>query len=69
MAWVLIGCGAFSVLGALMDWDWFMNNHKARFFVALMGRQGARGFYMLIGLGLIIGGTAGVLHLVNFTNR
>lgn len=44
--------GAFTILGAALDWDWFMNNSRARLFVGLLGRGGARLFY--VGLGMIM---------------
>ena len=57
MAGLLIaGAGAFSIAGAAGDWDFFMNHRKARLFVALFGRQGARMFYGLLGSGLVLGG-------------
>jgi hypothetical protein len=48
-----IGGGLFSIAGAVFDWDWFMNNGKARFFVNLFGRDAARIFYGMLGLFLI----------------
>ena len=36
-----------------MDYDWFMNSGKAWIFVKLFGRDGARVFYILLGLFLI----------------
>ena len=42
MGWLFAGCGAFAICGAAFDWDWFMNNHKARLFVILLGRRGTR---------------------------
>ncbi len=45
--------GLFAIYGAVRDWDWFMNDVRARVFVALLGRTGARGFYILLGIGLI----------------
>lgn len=68
MNWVglfLIAGGLFSVVGALLDWDWFMNHYKARFLVKIMGRMGARIFYMVLGSALIVFGvlvTAGVIE-------
>lgn len=41
--------GVFSIAGAIFDWDWFMNHHRARFFVNLFGRGGARMFYVVLG--------------------
>jgi hypothetical protein len=51
---LLVGVGAFTVAGAIADWDWFMESTRARGFVRLFGRQGARVFYLV--LGLLIGG-------------
>ncbi|MGY8767483.1 MAG: Imm17 family immunity protein [Pirellulales bacterium] len=53
---ILIGGGLFSILGAALDWDFFMESHKAKFFVSILGRFGARCFYVVIGLGLVIFG-------------
>jgi hypothetical protein len=47
-----IAAGAFSILGAAMGWSWFLGARKARLFVALLGRTGARCFYGLLGGGL-----------------
>lgn len=48
--------GAFSLAGAIFNWDWFMNSRRARFFAKILGLNGARIFYaglgiLLIGLG------------------
>ena len=44
--------GVFCIFCAYKDYDWFMDNYKARPFVSLFGRDGARKFY--IGLGVVI---------------
>ena len=54
MGWLIAACGIFSICGAAMDWDWFMNNRRARFFVRILGRNGARIFYALLGMGLFV---------------
>jgi hypothetical protein len=54
----MAGAGLFSVLGGALDWDFFINAPKARFFVETLGRGGARAFYVLLGLLLIGGGVA-----------
>jgi hypothetical protein len=56
MGLLIAGAGAFSLAGAAGDWDFFMNHRKARIWVALFGRTGARAFYGLLGLGLVVGG-------------
>lgn len=58
---LLFGAGAFTIVGAVMDWNWFMNSRRARFFVAIFGRTGARIFYILLGLFII--GMAGIIYL------
>lgn len=42
--------GIFSVLASVKNWDWYFNNRKAKPFVRLFGRTGARIFYTLIGI-------------------
>ncbi len=44
--------GVFSIVCAVKDYDWFMENHKAWLFVKLFGRNGARIVYALLGLAL-----------------
>ncbi|EAZ93140.1 immunity 17 family protein [Crocosphaera chwakensis] len=50
----VIAAGIFSLCGAILNWDWYMNHRKARFLVRIFGRGGARVFYGVLGLGLII---------------
>jgi hypothetical protein len=56
MGWLAMAAGAFSICGAAYDWDLFMNSRKARPFVQVFGRTGARVFYGLLGAGLVVGG-------------
>ncbi|MBI5930082.1 MAG: immunity 17 family protein [Chloroflexi bacterium] len=49
----MFGAGVFTIVAAVMDWNWFMNNYRARFFVKLFGRFGARIFYVLLGFFLV----------------
>jgi hypothetical protein len=51
---ISVTAGVFTLCGALFDWDWFMNHRKARLFVALLTRTGARVFYALLGSVLIV---------------
>ncbi|MGC1376232.1 MAG: immunity 17 family protein [Anaerolineales bacterium] len=46
--------GIFSIACGLLKWDWFMDDYKARIFVKLLGRDGARIFYILLGVALAI---------------
>ena len=55
-------CGIFCVVCAVMDFNWFMNNRKARLFVKLFGRNGARIFYTILGVLFVV---AGIYFMVN----
>lgn len=55
--------GLFSVLAASLDFDWFFDHRKAHTFVSWFGRTGARIFYGILGLALII---CGVLALLGY---
>lgn len=48
--------GIFSILGAILDWDWFFASRRAAPFVRIFGRNGARIFYIVLGLFIIIVG-------------
>jgi hypothetical protein len=45
--------GIFSILGGALNWRFFMENRKAEFFVRVFGRNGARIFYVLLGVGIL----------------
>ncbi len=53
---LLILIGLFSILGGILNWNWFMNSWRARFFVNVFGRNGARIFYVGLGVFLVIVG-------------
>ena len=46
--------GLFSIAASWFNWDWYFNNHRARLFVSLLGRQGARIAYAILGLVLVV---------------
>jgi small neutral amino acid transporter SnatA (MarC family) len=56
--------GLFSFAGAVFDWEWFMTNYRAAFFVRLLGRTGARVLYALLGVFLAALGMAGTFGLI-----
>lgn len=51
---VMALAGLFSFLASIFNWNFFFENRKAYLFVKLFGRNGARIFYGLLGLALII---------------
>ncbi len=66
MEWIIVGAGVFSICGAVLDWEFFMGSRKAQFFVNLIGRNGARWFYGLLGAALVI---VGVLVSMGYIER
>jgi len=65
--WVIIlsiFAGIFSLASAIFDWEWFMTNYKAALFVRILGRNGARLFYALLGLALAGLGFGGAFGLI-----
>ena len=61
---ILILLGLFVLAGSIFNWAWFMNSRRGGFMVRLMGRTGARIFYGLAGLVLVVLGIAGALGLI-----
>ena len=59
--------GLFSIISAAMDWNWFMNHRKARLFVKMFGRNGARIFYVLFGLALIVFAGLSFFDVINLS--
>ena len=61
-----IAGGAFSILGGICNWDWFMNARKAKFIVKVLTRNGARIFYCILGLFVLVLGilfTMGIIDI------
>jgi len=56
--------GAFSVLGGVLNWNWFFAMSPATTVVRLIGRTGARIFYVLLGLFVIAGGILAAFGLI-----
>ncbi len=65
---LFVAIGAFSMLGAIFDWDFFMNARKARLMVAILTRNGARIFYALLGLALLVFGVMGTLGIIELSD-
>ncbi len=61
---ILILAGCFSMAGAGLNWDWFMENRRARFITTLLGHQGARIFYIILGLLLVVFGFLGLFGVL-----
>ena len=64
---LFVALGVFTALAAALDWEWFMGDPKARFFVRSFGRGGARIFYTLLGFGLIVFGALMAVGIIPVT--
>ena len=58
---IFIALGAFSLVAAIFNFDWYFETSGATTFVNKFGRKGARIFYALLGLALIGCGTLGLI--------
>ena len=53
---ILIAVGLLSFAGGLFNWNWFMNTSRARALVRSIRSVGARVFYIVLGLIVIVFG-------------
>ena len=53
---LIAGVGLFAIAGGLRDWPWFWNSRRAKTAIHLFGPHGARVFYVLLGVVLILAG-------------
>ena len=53
---ILVAVGLFSFAGGLFNWNWFMNTRRAKALVRAIRPAGARVFYMLLGIVVIVFG-------------
>ena len=59
---IFMALGAFSLIAAIFNCDWYFETNGAATFVKKFGRKGARIFYALLGLALISCGTLGLIY-------
>jgi len=57
LGFLIVAAGLFAAAGGIYDWEWFMNHRKARLLCSILTRTGARIFYILLGVGLVVIGT------------
>lgn len=53
MGYVFIAGGLFSLLGAIFNWNWFMNHRKAKNLSAILTPTGTRIFYGILGIAVM----------------
>lgn len=59
---LFIVLGVFSITASVLNLDWYFQTDGARIFVKRFGRNGARIFYVLLGIGLIACGVVGFIY-------
>ena len=59
---IFMALGAFSLIAAIFNFDWYFETSGATTFVNKLVRTGARLFYALLGLALIGCGTLGLIY-------
>jgi hypothetical protein len=50
--------GFFAIVAAILDWNWFFEHSRAKFFVDVLGRDGVRMFYRILACALLFLGFA-----------
>ena len=53
---LMLAGGVFCIFCAVKDYDFFMESSKAWLFVKLFGRNGARVFYIILGIVILVAG-------------
>ncbi|MBN1872655.1 MAG: immunity 17 family protein [Anaerolineae bacterium] len=66
MGFLVLLIGIFTLAGAFFDWEWFMNNRRARLLVTLFSRDGARIFCAALGIFFIILSLLAFVGVLNF---
>ncbi len=62
---VFIASGLFSLIASIKDWDFFFRSLKTKWIANIIGRNGARAFYGILGFVLIIVGVLAFLGTVD----
>ena len=57
---LVFGAGIMCIWASITEQEWFFNSGKARGIVKLFGLEGAKIFYIVIGVICIMGGIAGL---------
>lgn len=59
---LFIVLGVFSITASALNLDWYFQTDGAKMFVKRFGRNGARIFYVLLGIALIACGVVGFIY-------
>ena len=61
MGLLFLGAGGFTPTASAQNWEWFFTHPRAWLFVKLLGRQGARIAYGVLGVALVLFGVVALL--------
>lgn len=64
---IFLFAGAFVTFCSVKDFNWFMNNRKAKIITKLLTRRGARYFYATIGVMMFVFGAMNVMGIVSMS--
>ncbi len=56
IGFLIAAVGLFALAGSMSRWPWFWKSGRARTVIDIFGHGGARGFYFLLGMALIVAG-------------
>lgn len=62
---LFIFAGLFALIASVFNFDWYFNSRKASTIVGWLGRSGARIFYGILGVALIV---CGILFFLKSTH-
>ncbi|TRX66338.1 immunity 17 family protein [Carboxylicivirga sp. M1479] len=48
--YLMLGVGALILMASITNWEWFFKQRRAQVMIKLMGRNGARIFYAVLGI-------------------
>ncbi len=70
--WIFSGIflltGLFSLIASILNWDFFFNARRSKWLVNIIGRNGARIFYGILGIVLIIVGLLSIVGKVDLAS-
>lgn len=66
MGVLMAAAGLFVLAGSAFNWDWYWERRRTALWIDLFGRTGARIFYGILGVAVLVGGAllaAGIIGL------
>ena len=64
---LIVALGLFSVGCGIFNWEWAMTTRQGRLLSTMITRTGARAFYVVLGVGMIVVGTLMTIGVIAAT--